>query len=145
MKSKKHKKYNNYKDMAEHPERYIPFKLLCIVDYLKVNDKVLKDRRGIENKRLSDGHKFTAKYGKGLPAISFGLGKEYLFSLLERIDRIDREILLHRAGIEEFKTFKALGEMYGISLERVRQREARALHKVRGLIKRDGEENIRYS
>ncbi|EDP72967.1 sigma-70 family RNA polymerase sigma factor, partial [Hydrogenivirga sp. 128-5-R1-1] len=51
------------------------------------------------------------------------------------LDEREREIIKHRYGLEgeEPKTLNEVGEMLGISRERVRQLENRALKKLRAL------------
>ncbi len=58
-----------------------------------------------------------------------------LEKLLKVLDEREREIIKHRYGLEgvEPKTLNEVGEMLGISRERVRQLENRALKKLRSL------------
>ena len=58
-----------------------------------------------------------------------------LESLLNVLDEREKEIIKHRYGLEgvEPKTLNEVGEMLGISRERVRQLENRALKKLRAL------------
>ena len=58
-----------------------------------------------------------------------------LSKLIKVLDEREREIIKHRYGLEgeEPKTLNEVGEMLGISRERVRQLENRALKKLRAL------------
>jgi len=58
-----------------------------------------------------------------------------LTKLMKVLDEREREIIKHRFGLEgeEPKTLNEVGEMLGISRERVRQLENRALKKLRAL------------
>lgn len=58
-----------------------------------------------------------------------------LIKLMKGLDIREREIIKHRFGLEgeEPKTLNEVGEMLGISRERVRQLESRALKKLRAL------------
>ena len=58
-----------------------------------------------------------------------------LESLMNVLDEREKEIIKHRYGLEgvEPKTLNEVGEMLGISRERVRQLENRALKKLRAL------------
>ena len=58
-----------------------------------------------------------------------------LTKLIKALDEREREIIKHRYGLEgeEPKTLNEVGEMLGISRERVRQLENRALKKLRAL------------
>jgi RNA polymerase primary sigma factor len=66
--------------------------------------------------------------------IEESLHKE-LTKLMKALDEREREIIKHRYGLEgeEPKTLEVVGEMLGISRERVRQLENRALKKLRAL------------
>lgn len=62
------------------------------------------------------------------------LGKEKLFTALEKLDERSQDILQHRWLADDKLTLNDLAEKYGISAERVRQLEKNAMKKMRQYI-----------
>lgn len=63
---------------------------------------------------------------------------EEIFAIMDKcLTEREKEVLMYRFGFIDNKvwTFKELGEMYGITFERVRQIEYKALEKIRGQLK----------
>ncbi|MGW0520766.1 sigma factor-like helix-turn-helix DNA-binding protein [Crossiella sp. NPDC003009] len=59
-------------------------------------------------------------------------GAELLRAGLVKVPRGDRDILLQRLGLEgEGTTLKAIGQRFGVTRERIRQRQTRALNRLR--------------
>ncbi|MSP80026.1 MAG: RNA polymerase sigma factor RpoH [Rhodospirillales bacterium] len=61
----------------------------------------------------------------------FGQRKKALYAALAKLPRREREILTERCLKEDPATLEDLGKIYGVSRERVRQLEARALVKLK--------------
>jgi RNA polymerase sigma factor (sigma-70 family) len=59
---------------------------------------------------------------------------EILMSILDQLEDRERSILMHRYGLEpgaEPLTLEQVGSRFGVTKERIRQIEARALQKLR--------------
>lgn len=59
---------------------------------------------------------------------------EVIMSILENLDDRERKIILHRYGLEkgtEPETLEQVGSRFGVTKERIRQIEARAMQKIR--------------
>lgn len=61
------------------------------------------------------------------------LDREYLHSQVEKLPKSDREIIQHRYGLinQTPKTYREISLIYGISMTRIQQIEARALSRLR--------------
>jgi RNA polymerase primary sigma factor len=62
--------------------------------------------------------------------------RELILSILEHLDPREREIIMHRYGLSEGAvplTLEQVGTRFGVTKERIRQLEARALRKMRKL------------
>jgi len=63
--------------------------------------------------------------------------KRAIGDILDQLDQRERRIIISRFGLEEMderQTLEQLGTEFGVTKERVRQLEARALSKLRGLM-----------
>lgn len=62
--------------------------------------------------------------------------RDLVLSILEHLDPREREIIVHRYGLSEGagpETLEQVGQRFGVTKERIRQLEARALRKMRKL------------
>jgi len=86
-----------------------------------------------------DGMQFqdTLVDGKANPEVEFAEHEEYgqrkkaLYAALAKLPQREREILTERCLKEDPATLEDLGRVYGVSRERIRQLEARALGKLK--------------
>ena len=63
--------------------------------------------------------------------------KHLISGILGELDHREREIIVHRFGLEkgsECKTLEQVGQRFGVTKERIRQLEARALQKLRKIV-----------
>ena len=63
-----------------------------------------------------------------------------IMSILDQLDDRERAIILHRYGLvqgTEPKTLQQVGEKFGVTKERIRQLESRALKKLRKIAHED--------
>lgn len=63
--------------------------------------------------------------------------RHLISGLLGELDHREREIIMHRFGLEqgsECKTLEQVGQRFGVTKERIRQLEARALQKLRKIV-----------
>lgn len=66
---------------------------------------------------------------------NFKVLEAYVLSVLEELTKREREIIKMRYGIEsDIKTLDEIGKMFGITRERVRQLESKAIKKLRKII-----------
>lgn len=65
--------------------------------------------------------------------------REYLKKALDTLSERERHIFVERQLTEDPQTLEELGKQYGISRERIRQLEARALEKVKAAVMHDVE------
>ena len=59
---------------------------------------------------------------------------QVIMSILEQLDERERAIITHRYGLEQGSeplTLEEVGTKFGVTKERIRQRESRALQKLR--------------
>lgn len=71
----------------------------------------------------------------------FGARHTMLQSAIATLPDREREIFIERRLSEDPKTLEELGEVYGVSRERIRQLEARAFEKVQSALLADASEN----
>ena len=61
-----------------------------------------------------------------------------IMSILDRLDNREKDIILHRFGLEqgsEPQTLEQVGNRLGVTKERIRQLESRALRKLRKMLR----------
>lgn len=82
---------------------------------------------------LRDPHPNPAEEAAGV------LMRDWLFSVLDQLGSVDRKILVWRFGLngEEPKTLAEMGDLLGLTRERVRQILRQALQRARAVIERE--------
>ena len=66
--------------------------------------------------------------------------QQVIMSILDQLDRREKDIIVHRYGLvrgTEPQTLEQVGSRFGVTKERIRQLEARALKKLRKIAHED--------
>ena len=65
-------------------------------------------------------------------AVDYAILREQIMEVLQSLTQREREVLVYRFGLEDGKpkTLEDVGKIYGVTRERIRQIESKALRKI---------------
>jgi len=91
-----------------------------------------------EDNEVTWGERIADAYGKTPEVLTeLANNKEVLNSLLKKLTRRERSIIIRRFGIndKDFDTLEKIGDNMGVTRERIRQIEEKAIRKLRMLVR----------